>query len=248
MSALKFRVLRRENLAQCVLEGVPLPNMDMDTLQACAHACGIDIPTVELSRDNLLMLLGALLAAQPESEMAAVGGILPKWGSIKEEVRGLLLLGIRRESCLSESTAAALNVINQPQVVERYKKFGNRWTMPEAARDSTTQQLELARSRLGDNAGHSMGDWLHSLAEALEEPPSASAWYKSKVVVAIVMVAVLFVVVHLVLLARVISKVHTADPRVLIYPVAGLSVSALVGGLAVGINKLSERPDKPKGI
>jgi len=37
-----------------------------------------------------------------------------------------------------------------------------------------------------------------------------------------------------------------ADKRVLFYPLAGLSASAMVGAFAIGVHKLSEVPPKPK--
>ena len=54
----------------------------------------------------------------------------------------------------------------------------------------------------------------------------------------------LFVVGHVVLLVRVLMKVHNADSSVLILPIAGLSASALVGAFAMGVNKLSEPSKK----
>jgi hypothetical protein len=38
--------------------------------------------------------------------------------------------------------------------------------------------------------------------------------------------------------------VHNLDNRVLLYPLAGLSVSALVGVFAVAIHKVSEPPKR----
>ena len=57
--------------------------------------------------------------------------------------------------------------------------------------------------------------------------------------------AALFILVHIVLLVRVLHKVHIADSNALLYPIAGLSISALVGAFAIGINSLSEPKKKP---
>ena len=51
--------------------------------------------------------------------------------------------------------------------------------------------------------------------------------------------AACFVVIHVLLLVRVLAKVHRADSNVLLLPVIGLSASAAVAALAVGVNKLS---------
>ena len=39
-------------------------------------------------------------------------------------------------------------------------------------------------------------------------------------------------------------QVHLADNRVLLYPLAGLSASAVVGAFAIGIHKMSEPPKR----
>eukprot|EP00966_Prymnesium_polylepis_P004398 100885-Prymnesium_polylepis.1 len=67
----------------------------------------------------------------------------------------------------------------------------------------------------------------------------------SKTVLVILAIAGAFVALHVVLLARVLQKVHVADSSVLVYPVVGLGASAAVGGLAVGLNKLSELSAPP---
>ena len=59
---------------------------------------------------------------------------------------------------------------------------------------------------------------------------------------AIITLAAIFVLGHVALLLRVLAKVHVADPMVLMYPIAGLSASALVGAVAVGVNALADAP------
>ena len=59
-------------------------------------------------------------------------------------------------------------------------------------------------------------------------------------------IAAIFILGHVALLVRVLMKVHVADSNVLLLPIAGLSASALVGALAIGINKLSEPSAKRK--
>ena len=56
--------------------------------------------------------------------------------------------------------------------------------------------------------------------------------------------AALFVLIHVLLLVRVLFKVHAVDSRVLLYPIVGLSASAIVGGFAVGVHKLSDTSKK----
>ena len=70
-------------------------------------------------------------------------------------------------------------------------------------------------------------------------PGPTRPWYRSKAVMGVLVVAALFVVVHLFLLVRVLAKVHKADNSILLLPVVGLSASALVAALALGVNKLS---------
>ncbi len=105
-------------------------------------------------------------------------------------------------------------------------------------------ELERARRELGGDSSLSTGKWLRSLADALDEPAIERPWWTSKVVLAILAVAGLFVGVHVLLLLRVLSKVHAADSTVLLLPLAGLSASALVGLLALIINWVSERPKR----
>ena len=129
----------------------------------------------------------------------------------------MLLLSLRRDGQLSTTAAAALSVLNKPQVVEKYKLLGNRWTITEDKRDAPSA-IELARKELGGESSLSTGQWLRQLADALDEPAEERPWYKSKVVLAIVSLAAFFVGFHVLLLVRVLQKVHIADNRVLLYP------------------------------
>ena len=103
---------------------------------------------------------------------------------------------------------------------------------------------ELARKELGGESSLSTGQWLRQLADALDEPAEERPWYKSKVVLAIVSLAAFFVGFHVLLLVRVLQKVHIADNRVLLYPIAGLGTAGVVGAFAIGVHKLSG-PDTP---
>ena len=66
----------------------------------------------------------------------------------------------------------------------------------------------------------------------------------------ILVISAAFIVGHVVLLMRIIAKVHTVDSSVLRYPLMGLGASSLVGGVAIGISKLSDigapKPPPPK--
>lgn len=155
----------------------------------------------------------------------------------------MLLLAARRDGGLSADTAAALNVLNQPQVVEKYKLLGNRWTIPEASRDMPSA-VERAREELDHGSTLSTQEWLHGLADTLEAPTEERPWYTSKPVLFVLMLTALFILGHAALLVRVLLKVHNADNRVLLYPIAGLSASAVVGGFAVVIHRMSEPPKR----
>lgn len=240
------------SVATCTLDGAPLQSLGADVLRSRAKLLGLP----RIGDEQQLRLLIAVLQAHVASERAQASGasgsssgsasVLPPntWQELREETKGLLLLAVRREGKLSASTAEALNVLNKPQVVEKYKLLGNRWTIPEEKRDAPSA-VERARKELGgDSAGVSTGQWLRTLADALEEAPEERPWYTSKAVLAIVALAAAFVLVHVVLLVRVLQKVHFADNRVLLYPVAGLSMSAVVGAFAIGVHKLSEPPKK----
>lgn len=184
-------------------------------------------------------------ATKGSSGSSSSDGSLPPdaWRDLREEAKGLLLLSLRRDGQLSTTAAAALSVLNKPQVVEKYKLLGNRWTITEDKRDAPSA-IELARKELGGESSLSTGQWLRQLADALDEPAEERPWYKSKVVLAIVSLAAFFVGFHVLLLVRVLQKVHIADNRVLLYPIAGLGTAGVVGAFAIGVHKLSG-PDTP---
>ena len=242
-----FSALTASDVDGMILDGKPLSSLSADVLHARAKLCGL--PRVG-DEQQLRLLFGALLSFASAQRSAAGGGgssssdgTLPPgtWSELREEAKGLLLLSLRREGKVSAATAEALNVLNKPQVVEKYKLLGNRWTIPEEKRDAPSA-IDLARAELGGESKLSTGQWLRSLADALEEPMEERPWYTSKAVLVIVAMATTFVLVHVLLLARVLMKVHVADNRVLLYPIAGLSASAVVGAFAIGVHKLSEPP------
>ena len=79
-----------------------------------------------------------------------------------------------------------------------------------------------------------------ALADALDAPPPSRPWYRSKLVLLIVGITTLFVAAHVLLLARVLSRVHNFDAQILLLPFLGLSASAIVAAFAVGVNRLSD--------
>ena len=251
MASLCFKEANSGCFDDCSLDGVALSQLDLAALRSWTKAQGIpDLP--EAHARMVLCALGLALGT------SSVGGSQPLWKGMREETRGLMVLAIRREGYISTATAAALNLLNKPQVVEKYKMYGNRWTTPEAARETLRERTaaaegreELARAReaLGAGGSQPLGEWLRSLGDVLDEEPNPRPWYMSKTVLIILSIAALFVFVHVVLLMRVLQKIHTADSSVLMMPMIGLGASAAVGGLAVGLNKLSElsapAPKKP---
>ena len=85
-------------------------------------------------------------ATKGSSGSSSSDGSLPPdaWRDLREEAKGLLLLSLRRDGQLSTTAAAALSVLNKPQVVEKYKLLGNRWTITEDKRDAPSA-IELTR-------------------------------------------------------------------------------------------------------
>lgn len=123
-----------------------------------------------------------------------------KWSSLEAEVRGLLVLTVRSKGCLPHSTAAALNVLAQPTVVQKYKLRGNRWTEPNNSRldsvdgaagcvededaplldDETLRVLQAAKEEFTDNmAQRSTAEWLQALGAAMDEPMADRPWFYS---------------------------------------------------------------------
>ena len=89
-----------------------------------------------------------------------------------------------------------------------------------------------------------MGEWLNSLADVLDEPANMRPWYRSKLVMMVLSLAALFILLHLGLLLKALTKVHQTDNTVLgpvlLLPVVGLSASAALALVAVAINKLTD--------
>eukprot|EP00308_Calcidiscus_leptoporus_P009452 CAMPEP_0119366762 /NCGR_PEP_ID=MMETSP1334-20130426/13591_1 /TAXON_ID=127549 /ORGANISM="Calcidiscus leptoporus, Strain RCC1130" /LENGTH=238 /DNA_ID=CAMNT_0007383033 /DNA_START=30 /DNA_END=746 /DNA_ORIENTATION=- len=220
------------------LDGVPLSRHDAASLRACATARGLPR---DLQDDERLLrvLLAVLLAAGGAERVGSIKGTgeavssgILAWCDIREEARGYLLASIRREGSLSAQAADALNMLNRPHVVESFQDLGNRWTKLDESEGR-------ARPRMVRGLEADMGASSAQGASAESEPLPSRPWYRSKMVLAILAVAVFFVLVHVVLLLRVLAKVHQADSNVLLYPVYGLSASALVAVFAIVINKLS---------
>lgn len=234
---MKFVAVDADALASLSIGGSMLAQLSSEML--FRRAADFGLPMLS-EHEHVRILLGALLVA--------TGGKLHKdtWSEIREEARGLLLLAIKREGRISASTASALVVLNKPAVVEKYQKLGNRWTISEGSRDPQGAAIEVARQQLGGSDASSTAEWLRGLADALDEPTNDRPWWTSKPVLVVLVLTAVFVVIHILLLVRVLFKVHKADSSVLILPIAGLSASALVGAFAIGIHVMSGPSEKKK--
>lgn len=235
---MRFARLAASELSSLTLEGVALSTLSGEQLARLAAAACLP-RSLSSDESQLRLLLGALVRAHGDAVALPHEALL----DVREEARGLLLLAIRREGCVTTATADALNVLNQQAVVEKYTARGNKWTMSDASRDAPSV-VERVRKELGAESAMSTKEWLTSLADALEAPPNERAWYTSKMVWFVLMLAFLFVGVHVLLLARVLMKVHSADANVLLYPLYGLSAAGTVGAFAIGVHKLSEPAPK----
>ena len=231
---MRFVAVTSKDAASLSLDGVALGKLNGDALSARASILGIP----RLSDDLKTQLLIGVMIAATEGKLHK-----GTFSELRDEARGLLLLSIRREGQLSANSAEAVNVLNKGAVVEKYRRLGNRWTMAPEAKDDA---VEKARKELGGPDVPNTAEWLRELADALDEPVEERPFWKSKAVLFVLFLAGLFILVHVVLLVRVLHKVHVADSNVLFYPIAGLSVSALVGAFAIGVNTLSEPKKKPK--
>ena len=230
----RFAPIGADELATISLDGIAVDQLSGEALNARASALGLPTLGDEL---QTRLLIGTL--------SVATNGELHKgtWLEVRSEARGLLLLALRREGCVSPRTVEALTVLNKPPVVEKYRTLGNRWTIPEASRDADSA-VERARKELDGGNAVSTSEWLRGLADALEEPADERPWWSSKVVLAVLSLAALFVMAHVALLVRVLFKVHARDTSVLFLPIVGLSASALVGTFAIGIHRMSEPAKK----
>jgi hypothetical protein len=232
---MKFEAVSPEDLHNLSLDGsAPIAHLSSEEL--LDQALTLNLPKLD-NDQHLRVLLGALLRAENGKVHAG------SWSEVRDEARGLLLLAIRRDGRLSASSAQAATALNKPAVVEKYKAMGNRWTMSEASRDPADSAIARARTELGIDESVGAAEWLSTLADALEAPVDERPWWTSKFVLIVLGIAAVFVLVHVLLLVRVLMKVHSTDSNVLIYPIAGLSASAVVGAIAICIHKLSE----PKG-
>ena len=83
-----------------------------------------------------------------------------------------------------------------------------------------------------------MGEWLGSLADVLDEPANTRLWYRSKMVLGVLALAAFFILLHVALLYKTLSKIHATDNTLLLLPVVGLSASAGVALFALAINQL----------
>ena len=226
-----FRPVAVQDLANYQLDGQPLKDIALPALRAAATRHRFPASTLE-QEDVMRMLFAALLAASSTDRMLA-------FETLSDQCAGLLLHGIRRELQLSSHTADALNVLCKPQVIERYRAYGNRWTMP--IEPPNPAELERARASLdAKSEATSMGEWLNSLADVLDEPTNTRPWYRSKLVMMVLSLAAFFILLHLGLLLKALAKVHATDSTVLLLPVVGLSASAALALVAVAINKLTD--------
>ena len=229
-----FKPTAKPDLAKLRLPGTSLENASDAAVAAEGKTHGL--PQVVLADPDVArMVLGALLAAGAGELLASGQPAPPVWPAMQQQARGLLLHAVRREGFVSRHTADALNLLNKTAVVQSYTVAGGRSSVP--------RELALARAKLaaGDaDEDTSMGDWLRALADALDAPPPSRPWYRSKLVLLIVGITTLFVAAHVLLLARVLSRVHNFDAQILLLPFLGLSASAIVAAFAVGVNKLSD--------
>jgi hypothetical protein len=233
---MEFAPVSTTELRSLVVDGSPLTELGGDALKLKAQA--LKLPSLG-DEQQLRLLIGGLLRA--------TGGKVHSgtWSEVRDEAKGLLLLAIRRDGCISASSAEATTVLNKPAVVEKYRRLGNRWTISEESRDPESRAVAVARKELAVDDSLNTTEWLSSLADAIEAPVDERPWWTSTPVLIVLVLTAIFVFGHLLLLVRVLMKVHVADSNVLLYPIAGLSASALVGAVAMGINKLSE-PKKRK--
>ena len=204
-----FAELSAAAAGKLTFNGVPLAQLSGDAL--LAHAKSVGLPRSLSDEQQIRIVLGALLQ-RASSENGTAASTVPKdtFLDMREEAAGLLILAVRRDGGLTQSTATALNVLNQPSVVEKCTIKGNRWTIAEASRDPAVEQ---ARKELGGEGPGSTGEWLRSLGDALDAPVEHRAWYQSKMVLFVLFLAFIFVGFHVLLLGRVVLKVRARASR-----------------------------------
>merc|ERR1712087_129472 len=141
----------------------------------------------------LRMLLAALLAAggsermnAPSGPGQAVSSALPRWDDMHQQARAFLVAGIRREGCVSQKTAQAVNMLNKPHVMEPYQKLGDRWTIAENEIDYGSRRP----TRLDDVDAEELVRSLKTAQKPEVEKTPRHPWWLSKVVFAVLSVAV----------------------------------------------------------
>lgn len=229
-----------------MLEGLPVSEHGLGSLRQAGRAASLPESVLQEDERVLCVLLTALLAADGAERRdrpsrapgTAVSTRLPRWDDLRVEARNYLFLSIKREGAVSRTTCDACNLLNKADVVESYQVHGNRWTMRPDGRERHPE-LSMAKALEPASAATSTAEWLRQLGEVIDAPIASRPWYTSKMVLAILGIACVFVVVHIMLLVRVLSKIHTADPGVLMLPIIALSGAATVGLLAVCIHKAS---------
>ena len=208
-------------------------------LPALPDPIGYGGPFVGTHGEALLVAGGAeRLDRRSKGPGEAVSSALPDWLDLRPEARNYLLLVVRREREVTRTTADAANLLNKAEVVESYQVHGNRWTMRPDGRERHPA-LKKAMALEPASEAASTAEWLNHLGNAIEAPQLGRPWYRSTFVLLILAFAVLFVLVHLLLLARALSKVHASDPALLLLPVKAFGGAAAVGLFAVSIHKLS---------
>jgi len=240
-----FTPVGKRDPEQYLLDGKPVSQHDFDSLISAAR--GASLPDAALDDERVLrLLLTALLVSGGAERLdrpsrgpgQAVSSPLPNWEDLRPEARNYLLLSIKREGEVSRTTCDACNLLNKADVVESYQVHGNRWTMRPDGRE---RHPELSKAKALEPASEAAttAEWLRQLGEVIDSPGSSRPWYTSKMVLAILGVALVFCVVHLILLVRVLAKVHSSDPAILMLPVMALGGAGMVGLVAVCIHKAS---------
>ncbi|KAL1498849.1 hypothetical protein AB1Y20_013375 [Prymnesium parvum] len=228
MVVLTFREASSACFDECSLDGERIAALPQPVLRSWTATQRMP----DLPEPAARMVLCALALAAPSPSLSSSDAL---WASLSASARGLLLLAVRREGCVSAGSAQALNLLNKPQVVGKYAPLAP----PHA------HTLRRARDALGGGDAP-VDEWLGALGALLEEPPRATRWYASPPAAAAVALAAGFVLLHTLVLLRALQHVHAADRTLLLLPLLGLGASAAVGGIAIGVNKLSEAPRRKR--
>ena len=211
-----------ENLAHQLAHNHGIPNNHTMTHAKLLLACLID---AKAPQATLEPMQPPAIRKQPRPHDA-----IAHWKDLRPEARSLLALSLKREGFISDTMAAAATLLNQKEVVESYRADTSR-----RPREPRHVELDAAREHLGGGYA-STAEWLVGLADALEAPASVRPWYSSKLVLGIGFTSIFFVLGHVVLLFRVLSRVHASDSTLLLLPVVALGASTCVALLAVCVN------------